>query len=400
MSEHFGKDQVFRDIDRIEPGRDYVTAIESSVASCDALLVLIGRQWLTVEDENGRRLHDPDDFVRLEVSKALQREVPVIPVLIPGADKMPDAKELPDDMAELARRQAIKFTDETWDFDIQRLTKALEKIGVRSLTEVGDAKSPKHDGPAARKPKVLWLIGGAFAAIIAVVMIVAFQGSGTLESLPTEDFQADLAQNESPEVSTPSRESEVQPLKSSAPRPSEIVQTAQNLLMSLGYDPGSADGLQGAKTTAAVRDFQEDRGLTANGRINRRLIEELDAALEDAEAYDSLAEANYATPPSPVTAIDLSGNWYDNSSIPYTFVQNGNQVFAEAYNPMTGAVVGTMEGTVSGAVLNYRYVTAFGTSGVGQATMEPDGRHMTVTVRDAGTGMTTNDRMHRGHTPQ
>lgn len=39
----------------------------------------------------------------------------------------------------------------------------------------------------------------------------------------------------------------------------------QHLLCYLGYDPGSCDGIQGANTQAAVKEFQADYGLTADG---------------------------------------------------------------------------------------------------------------------------------------
>ena len=71
LSAHFGKDQIFMDIDRIEPGEDFVQVIETAVGSCDVLIALIGRHWLTVTDGTVRRLDNPNDFVRLEIAAAL-----------------------------------------------------------------------------------------------------------------------------------------------------------------------------------------------------------------------------------------------------------------------------------------------------------------------------------------
>jgi peptidoglycan hydrolase-like protein with peptidoglycan-binding domain len=45
------------------------------------------------------------------------------------------------------------------------------------------------------------------------------------------------------------------------------VQALQAKLLTLGYDPGTADGLFGAKTKAAVQKFQTDKGLVADGIV-------------------------------------------------------------------------------------------------------------------------------------
>jgi hypothetical protein len=94
LAEHFGHAQVFKDVDSIELGDDFVQVITRAVGSCDVLLALIGDEWLTITDEHGRRrLDDPNDFVRLEIEAALRRNVRIIPILVDGA-RMPDAGEL------------------------------------------------------------------------------------------------------------------------------------------------------------------------------------------------------------------------------------------------------------------------------------------------------------------
>lgn len=85
LSQHFGDEHVFMDVDTIELGLDLVEVIQQAVRSCDVLLALIGRQWLTVADAMGRpRLANPKDFVRLEIATALARNIRVIPVLVSG----------------------------------------------------------------------------------------------------------------------------------------------------------------------------------------------------------------------------------------------------------------------------------------------------------------------------
>ncbi len=119
-----GADRVFKDVDNIQPGDEFVERIQSAVASCQVVLVLIGPQWLTITDAKGvRRLDDPADFVRLEVETALSREdVRVIPILVDNA-KMPTPQELPKGLAALTRRLAIEINPV--NFDTRRLSKVL-----------------------------------------------------------------------------------------------------------------------------------------------------------------------------------------------------------------------------------------------------------------------------------
>lgn len=73
------------DVDSIEPGQNFVEAIQQAVGACEVMLVLIGRHWLVATDQDGRRrLDNAGDLVRLEVRAALDRGIRVIPVLVDG----------------------------------------------------------------------------------------------------------------------------------------------------------------------------------------------------------------------------------------------------------------------------------------------------------------------------
>src|SRR5262245_39400181 len=70
---------------------------------------MIGPNWLDARDEHGnRRLDDPYDFVRIEIAQALQRDIPVIPILLDGA-RIPKADQLPEDLKELALRNGMEI---------------------------------------------------------------------------------------------------------------------------------------------------------------------------------------------------------------------------------------------------------------------------------------------------
>jgi hypothetical protein len=109
LVEHFPAEQVFKDIDNIDPGDEFVERITAAVTSCDVLLAPIGPQWLTISDENGRRrLDDPGDYVRLEIETALKRKIRVIPILVDEAP-IPRANELPATLAPLVYRNAVEI---------------------------------------------------------------------------------------------------------------------------------------------------------------------------------------------------------------------------------------------------------------------------------------------------
>lgn len=149
----FGKLHVFRDIDDMVAGDDFVKAIESAISSANVLLVIIGKDWLNVSNENGKRLNNSKDFVRLEIVNAFRKNVPVIPVLVQGA-QMPKPEQLPAELQPLVTLQAIEISDTRWLFDIDQLIKLLENIlNWRSF-----------------KPRqVTWIVAGLMA-----VMTVAF----------------------------------------------------------------------------------------------------------------------------------------------------------------------------------------------------------------------------------
>jgi formylglycine-generating enzyme required for sulfatase activity len=125
----YGEKNVFKDVDDIPIGQDFRTILTREVSKCDVLLVLIGRTWLDARDANGnRRLDDVDDFVRTEIRAGLRRaNCLVIPMLLSGA-QMPQSNQLPDDLRELAYKNAVSVRDDP-DFhrDMVRLIDALDR---------------------------------------------------------------------------------------------------------------------------------------------------------------------------------------------------------------------------------------------------------------------------------
>jgi hypothetical protein len=135
----FGRENVFIDVDTLEPGDDFVEAIEDRLNKCDLMLALIGKRWLSVTDEQGRpRLQDEGDYVRIEIQTAIQRRLRTIPVLVERA-MMPRSQDLPEALQPLARRQAIELSDTRWDYDVSLLVQHLKRVASHRTADANSA---------------------------------------------------------------------------------------------------------------------------------------------------------------------------------------------------------------------------------------------------------------------
>lgn len=153
---------IFMDIDNIPLGVNFASHIDQQVAKCDLVLALIGPKWSGATDAQGkRRLDDPSDFVRLEIAHALKRGIPVVPILLDDA-RMPTPAELPEDLRDLAMRNATQVRHATFNADAQRLISGL------NLTA---SPAPKTTAPKPRQSQKQSGAGGMIAAVVVVLLI-------------------------------------------------------------------------------------------------------------------------------------------------------------------------------------------------------------------------------------
>lgn len=153
LEARLGPGSVFQDVETIAPGANFEQAINTAVANCEVLIVLIGNTWASERAADGRaRLDDPRDFVRLEVASALRARKPILPVLVEGAS-MPPESALPHDLRGLHQLQAIELSDSRWDYDVGRVETAVQKLS-------------RH-APARGRRRTFILVG-ASAALLAV----------------------------------------------------------------------------------------------------------------------------------------------------------------------------------------------------------------------------------------
>jgi hypothetical protein len=284
LAQHFGAGQIFKDVDSIELGDDFVQVITSAVGSCDVLLALIGDQWLTIADAQGRRrLDDPADFVRLEIQAALKRHVRIVPILVDGA-RMPDADELPPGLTDLARRQALELSPNRFEYDTNRLLRVLdatlaemrvndatiagatrgsdaeqdsttaeqaardfrESKSAHSKTLAADQSGPTNSASYASRRRgfrLLVTIGGLLAALLAVYLIIQF----VLEK-PTAQVSNSTqssASNEPKQETSASPSRKPTPGSTSSPRSAEKLPSSTAIAKSVVVVPMQRGGENG-----------------------------------------------------------------------------------------------------------------------------------------------------------
>ena len=228
---------IFIDVDNIPPGVDFVDHLDKKVAQCEVMLVAIGQRWLDAVDPDtgARRLDDPDDVMRIEITRALARNIPVVPVLIGGAE-MPPVEALPGDLKPLARRQATPIGRGRVEEDVADLA---DGLGLKKT----EAPQPKGKGGLVAALLGLVVLGGGAAGVWVLdpfsggetdspsgpAPIETAEAGATAE--PEEDvtiFEDDTAQGPAADVPAPSEEPDAESAADAASRAGDAAYNAKN----------------------------------------------------------------------------------------------------------------------------------------------------------------------------
>jgi formylglycine-generating enzyme required for sulfatase activity len=175
LSQDFEKHQLFMDIDNIAPGHDFSQILDEKVATSEVFLCVIGPNWTAAKNSRGgRRLDDPNDFVRIEAESALGRGKLVIPVLVDGA-RMPAAEDLPKGMKALSMRNAFEVTHARFGRDMAALIEAL----------TGVARKPSASGS---RPPASWyeMWRGLGEVVLVTLLLLAI--AATFRSGPSGEL--------------------------------------------------------------------------------------------------------------------------------------------------------------------------------------------------------------------
>jgi len=238
------KRDLFVDVDNIPIGVDFEAHLQTKISQCDAVLAVIGPGWLTARAPNGKpRLDSSDDFVRTEIAAALQRGIPVVPVLLDGTP-MPRADQLPADIRGLVKRNGAQLDRKSFRADVDHIMSGLG---------FGQRKSAV--------PKVL----------VGLISVAALAGIG-IWSVQFLNFDSGSQRAESDALAIESEafepaagaELERDPVEATEiyvdPARTEFVARLQIALNKLQYYDGAVDGIAGKNTNAAADMFALDYG--------------------------------------------------------------------------------------------------------------------------------------------
>jgi hypothetical protein len=184
LRDYFGRDHIYRDLDSNRGAQDYIRQIDEAIAQSRVVIAVIGPAWLGAHTADGaRRLNEPEDLVRLELSASLAAGKTVVPVLVGGAS-MPTQRQVPSNLSSFTRLQAHRMSDEDWQYDFGRLLETLEKNGMRApLTRVTDE---------ARKPSASFTKVSRYERTLQTSRRRAFDAlTGTVELLSYPTIEAD-----------------------------------------------------------------------------------------------------------------------------------------------------------------------------------------------------------------
>ena len=150
------------DFDSIPYGVDFREHIRHMIGRAKVLLAVMGPDWVGRRRQRGRRIDDPTDFVRLEIAYALDRQLPIIPILISNT-RMLRPDELPKDIESLAFRNALTL-DIGIDFHhhAERLIVAINRLLIAppGQTTTATAVEPVATTLPVPKPRPLGDVGG------------------------------------------------------------------------------------------------------------------------------------------------------------------------------------------------------------------------------------------------
>ncbi len=251
LKRYYKSDQLFIDIEKIEPGLDFTQVINKYLEKCEVVLMVIGPDWIGKDKLGNPRIVKDDDWVRIEISTALKRNVRIIPILVDGAN-LPDITQLPEDIKYITRLQTHELSNKRWDYDTKKLVSHLSNIGIEPELVKQINKPPKNSSNNS-----LLKIGiGVFIGIFLIVLLALIAAGIDQEQYPEPDPTPEpIALMESTNISGIWKEA-----NNDYPATFEIFQSGQDLTMSIynlyGNMVGEGKGtIEGNKIRIHIEEY-------------------------------------------------------------------------------------------------------------------------------------------------
>jgi hypothetical protein len=134
LEKEFQSEGVFMDV----TSNEFPVVIGKEAENSKVMLAIIGESWCR-EDEI-RRLHSVDDYVRRELEIGLRKKKRVIPIAIEDVAYL-SADQLPETLRDLASLQAMRLTHKGFKSDIDRVI----EVTKNRLEEVSTGKKKTWD---------------------------------------------------------------------------------------------------------------------------------------------------------------------------------------------------------------------------------------------------------------
>jgi hypothetical protein len=190
LRERFSSARIFRD-SSLEPGVDFVSQLRQELDTADVLLALIDADWSGRRRAGKSRLLDPNDVLRREIARAIEHEIPIVPILLDGAS-MPSPEELPAEIADIRQLHALTLTGDGFDEQLEHiLGEAAKKVVQRAVRkvvfeqELEAQEELEQRDPAQAEEKLRQLTRPGIEKLMKVMFETATAGRG----VPSEDVE-------------------------------------------------------------------------------------------------------------------------------------------------------------------------------------------------------------------
>lgn len=116
----YGDDRVFRAGRSIAPGSVFEDVILTAASGCRLMVCVVGPTWLATGTDGVRLVDRKQDYVRREITAALQGGAKVVPVLVDGAARL-SGVQLPDEISGFSDLQSEQLRGQSVDDDLARI---------------------------------------------------------------------------------------------------------------------------------------------------------------------------------------------------------------------------------------------------------------------------------------